>query len=191
MTRKGWLLTVGTCTIATTVLCGQPAAQERQVYRYVDADGRVVYSDRVPATGAKEVQRKRVSANTITTSELPLVVQQATERYPVTLFTFACGAACENAQALLNRRGVPYTTVNVDEAEGQQKLQAVAGELSAPVLQVGDKLVAKGWSETRWNALLDQAGYPKTPLTRTAQTQRPLNAPIDPQAVPPAATPAR
>jgi hypothetical protein len=190
VTRKGWLLTVGTCTIATTVLCGQPAAQDRQVYRYVDAEGRVVYSDRVPATGAKEVQRKRVTANTITTSELPIVVQQATERYPVTLFTFACGAACENGQALLNRRGVPYTTVAVDDAEGQQKLQAVAGELAAPVLQVGDKLVAKGFSETRWNALLDQAGYPKTPATRTAQA-RSLGGPVEPQPVPPAATPAR
>ena len=183
-TRKFWLLTVGTCTIATTVLCGQPAAQERQVYRYVDGDGRVVYSDRAPDAGARDVQRKRVSANTISTSELPLVVQQASERYPVTLFTFACGPACENAQALLNRRGVPYATVQVDEAQGQQRLQAVAGELSAPVLQVGDKLIAKGWNESRWNALLDQAGYPKTPLRRTSQGQPALGAPIEAQAVP-------
>jgi glutaredoxin len=188
MTRKFWLLTVGTCTIATTVLCGQPAAQERQVYRYVDGDGRVVYSDRAPGSGAKDVQRKRVSANTISTSEVPLVVQQASERYPVTLFTFACGPACENAQALLNRRGVPYATVSVDDAQGQQKLQAVAGELSAPVLQVGDKLVVKGWNEARWNATLDQAGYPKTPLRRTTQSQPSLGAPIEAQAVPPSTT---
>jgi glutaredoxin len=111
-------------------------------------------------------------------------VQQASDRFPVTLFTFACGPACENAQALLNRRGVPYSTVNVDDADGQQKLQAVAGELAAPVLQVGDKLVAKGWNEARWNALLDQAGYPKTPARRTSQAQRPLGAAAEPQAVP-------
>ena len=177
MKRFVTFLAVGTCTIATTVLCGEPAAQDRQVYRYTDADGRVVYSDRAPTSGAKDVQRKRVTANTISTSELPLAVQQASERYPVTLFTFACGPACENAQALLNRRGVPYTTVNVDDAQGQQKLQAAAGELSAPVLQVGDKLVQKGFNEAKWNALLDQAGYPKTPPRRTAQAARPLSEP--------------
>jgi glutaredoxin len=184
MTRKGLLLTVGTCTIATTILCGQPAAQERQVYRYVDPDGRVVYSDRAPISGAKDLQTKRVTANTISTSEASYAVQQATERFPVTLFSFDCGPACENAQALLNRRGVPFATVDVNSAEGQQKLQAVAGELSAPVLQVGDKMVAKGWNESRWNAMLDQAGYPKSPGRRTTQAQRPLGQPIEPQAVP-------
>jgi glutaredoxin len=182
--KRALLFTVGTCTIATTLLCGQPAAQERQVYRYVDQDGRVVYSDRAPVSGAKDLQRKRVTANTISTSELPLVVQQASERYPVTLFTFACGPACENATALLNRRGVPYTTVSVDDAEGQQKLQAAAGELSAPVLQVGDKLIAKGWNEARWNTLLDQAGYPKSPTGRTTQRSRPLPDAPEPQVAP-------
>jgi len=187
MKLRALVLTVGTCTIATTILCGQPAAQERQVYRYVDQDGRVVYSDRAPVSGAKDLQRKRVTANTISTSELPLAVQQASERYPVTLFTFACGPACDNATALLNRRGVPFTTVNVDDAEGQQKLQAAAGELSAPVLQVGDKLIAKGWNEARWNTMLDQAGYPKTPPSRTAQAARPLPDAPEAQVAPQAA----
>jgi glutaredoxin len=171
MSKRTLFLTVGTCTIATLILCGQPAAQE--VYRYVDQDGRVVYSDRAPTGVAKDIQRKRVSANTISTSEAPIAVQQATERYPVTLYTFACGPACDSALALLNRRGVPFTTVNVDEAEGQQKLQQVSPEMAAPVLQVGDKLIAKGWNESRWTAMLDHAGYPKSPARRAAQTLRP------------------
>ena len=39
--------------------------------------------------------------------------------------------------------------------------------MTAPVLQVGDKLVAKGYNEARWQALLDEAGYPKTLPPRT------------------------
>ena len=31
------------------------------------------------------------------------------------------------------------------------------------MLQVGDKLIVKGFSEAQWQALLDDAGYPKTP----------------------------
>ena len=168
------LLVVGGCTVLVMLICGQPVAQDRQVYRYTDTDGRVVYSDRVPTAGAKDIERKRVSANTITTSEQPLAVQQASERFPVTLYTFNCGPTCENATALLNRRGVPFATVNVEDGANAEKLKALTGEMSAPVLQVGDKLVQKGFNEAKWNGLLDQAGYPKSPARRAAQSLRPL-----------------
>lgn len=175
ITRK--LLAAGGCTALGLLLCGEPVAQERQVYRYTDADGRVVYSDRAPTSGAKDISTKRVRGNTIETSGLPIAVQQATERFPVTLYTFSCGQACDNAQALLNRRGVPFSTVNVEEGDNAQKLEALTGETSAPVLQVGDKMIQKGFNEAKWNALLDQAGYPKTPSRRTTQPVRPLTEP--------------
>ena len=34
----------------------------------------------------------------------------------------------------------------------------LTGDDKAPVLAVGDKLIAKGYSESRWQALLDEAG---------------------------------
>jgi glutaredoxin len=158
----------GVCIAALLVFAGSALAQERQVYRYVDADGRVVYSDRVPTAGAKDLQTKRVWGNTIETSGMPLALQQAAERFPVTLYTFNCGETCDKATGLLNRRGVPYATVDVEQAGNAEKLQQLTGELNAPVLQVGDKLIAKGFAEPQWNALLDQAGYPKAPARRTA-----------------------
>jgi glutaredoxin len=160
------------CGALALALAGSAVAQERQVYRYVDADGRVVYSDRAPTGAAKDVQTKRVWGNTIETSTTPLALQQATDRFPVTLYTFACGETCDKAAALLNRRGVPYTTVNVEEGDNAQKLQALTGDLSAPVLQVGDKLIAKGFAEPQWQQMLDQAGYPKTPARRTSAPVR-------------------
>ena len=51
-------------------------------------------------------------------------------------------------------------------ASGLAKLQALTGGKQVPVLQVGDKLVAKGLLESRWQAMLDEAGYPKTPAPR-------------------------
>src|SRR5687768_11079674 len=111
---KRKLLVAGGCTVLGLLLCGEPVAQDRQVYRYTDADGRIVYSDRAPTAGAKDLSTRRVRGNTIETSGVPLAVQQASERFPVTLYTFACGVACDNALALLNRRGVPFATVNVE-----------------------------------------------------------------------------
>jgi hypothetical protein len=41
------------------------------------------------------------------------------------------------------------------------------------VLQVGDKLHVKGFNEPRWQAMLDDAGYPKSPPSRRGQALRP------------------
>lgn len=172
-----WLAAGGCALLGVVVYCGEPVAQERQVYRYTDGEGRVVYSDRVPTAGAKDLKTKRVWGNTIETSEPSLAVQQATDRFPVTLYTFNCGPTCDNAMALLNRRGVPFSTVNVEDGDNAEKLKQLTGEAVAPVLQVGDKQIAKGFNETRWNAMLDQAGYPKSPTRRTTQAQRPLTEP--------------
>lgn len=153
--------------IAAAVAAGALAqGAGNQVYRYEDAQGRVVYSDKPPPSDAKKAQQKRIGANFIETDKTPLETQQAADRFPVTLYTFACGDVCQKAEALLNRRGVPFSTVNVEEPANAARLEALTGEMTAPVLQVGDKLVAKGYNEARWTAMLDEAGYPKAPAPR-------------------------
>jgi glutaredoxin len=162
-------------------------AQERQVYRYTDKDGRVVYSDRTPPADSKDVQAKKLGANYIETDELPIVSRQAMERYPVTLYTFPCGELCQNAEALLNRRGVPFVTVSVEDPKGAERLKQLTGDSQAPVLQVGDKLHVKGFNEARWQAMLDDAGYPKSPPSRRAQQLRLPSTEPAPRAAPAAA----
>ena len=158
--------------IAALVVAGGAFAQA-QVYRYTDADGHTVYSDRPPSSDVKNLQTKKLGANFISTSEPGYAAALAAERFPVTLYTFQCGEVCQNAETLLNKRGVPFTIVNVSEPDGQTRLQAVASEGVAPVLTVGDKQVAKGFNEARWQAMLDDAGYPKTPAPkRSAPTAR-------------------
>lgn len=153
------------CALVALSLAAAGHAQQ-QVYRYTDADGRVVYSDRPPGGTAKDVQPKRLGPNFIENDSMSLAARNAAASYPVTLYTFACGEICQSAEALLNRRGVPFSQVNVEDVQGAEKLKALTGEMTAPVLQVGDKLVAKGYNETRWHALLDEAGYPKTAAPR-------------------------
>jgi len=142
-------------------------AQAPQVYRYVDPTGRVVYSDRAPPPDVKDVKTKRMGANFIESSEPSVASQMAADRFPATLFTFECGEVCQNAEALLNKRGVPYTIVDVQRDEqGLTRMKSLSGEDRAPVLALGDKIIVKGYSEPRWQAALDEAGYPKTPAQR-------------------------
>jgi len=152
--------------LAFVLAAGVGAQGDKQLYRYIDADGHVVYTDKPPPPTAKNIQPKKMTANVIETNEVPLAAQLASEKYPVTLYTYDCGDLCRNAEALLNRRGVPFTTINVSEPDGAAKLQALTGANSVPVLQVGEKMVSKGLLEARWQAMLDEAGYPKTPAPR-------------------------
>ncbi len=156
---------------AALAVAAGASAQAQQVYRYTDKDGRVVYSDRPPPGDVKNVQTKRMGANFVETSEPSLAAQQAAERFPVTLFSFDCGEICQSAEALLNKRGVPFSMVDVaTDEQGRVRLKELSGEEKAPVLAVGDKLIVKGFNEARWQATLDEAGYPKTPAPRRAVT---------------------
>ncbi|HEY2865285.1 MAG TPA: glutaredoxin family protein [Casimicrobiaceae bacterium] len=151
---------------------GCAIAQTQQVYRYLDTDGRVVYSDKPPPADARNAQAKRIGRNSIETSELSFATQQAQERFPVTLYTFSCGVVCDTAQGLLNKRGVPHTVVDVAQGDGADRLKKLTNGLEAPALQVGDQ-VATGFNEARWQTMLSDAGYPKTPPARTMAIGRP------------------
>jgi glutaredoxin len=187
------------CAALAAVIAAGVAAQKPPIYRYVDPSGRVIYTDHMPPANAKSVETKRLTQNIIETDKVPLAAQRARDRYPVTLYTFACGDVCDKAEALLNRRGVPHARVDVQETKGSEQLKKVTGDTQVPVLQAGDKLIAKGFSEAGWQALLDDAGYPKAPTPR--RTQPPLDvakgapttvaapAPPPPPAPPPAPAP--
>ena len=154
-------------------ICGSglAIAQVQQVYRYVDPEGRVVYSDKPPPPNARDAQAKRIGRNTIETSNLSYTAALAEERFPVTLYTFGCGTICDTASALLNKRGVPHTVVDVGQGDGADKLKRLTGGLDAPALQVGDQFTT-GFNENRWQSMLSEAGYPQTPAPRTAPVGR-------------------
>ena len=154
------------------LISGLAAAQAQQVYRYIDLDGRVVYSDKPPPPTAKDAQAKRIGANSIETSDLSYATAQAQERYPVTLYSFSCGVVCDTAQGVLNKRGVPHTVIDVSVGDGAERLKRLSGGLDAPTIQVGDQY-ATGFNEGKWQAMLTDAGYPKTPPPRTTPVGRP------------------
>ena len=152
------------------------AAHAQTMYRYVDPTGRVVYSDQPPPPAAKDVKAKRLQDNVIETDPVPFATKEAAEKFPVTLYTFDCDA-CKEAEALLTKRGVPFTTVVVSDEEGAAKLRALTGKQAAPVLQIGEKQVVTGFNSSRWHSVLDEAGYPKTaPSSRPAAARAPGSA---------------
>jgi glutaredoxin len=130
-----------------------------QVYKWTDAQGKVHYGD-VPPPQAKDVQQKRTSANIIETDAQPFETKLAAEKSPVILYSFEGCDSCAKAQAMLDKRGIPYMLKNTDK--DKIELRNLTGDTVIPVLIVGKQTPRQGFEESAWNTMLDQAGYPKS-----------------------------
>ncbi|MGE5096697.1 MAG: DUF4124 domain-containing protein [Betaproteobacteria bacterium] len=139
---------------------------QTNVYRWVDKDGRVHFSDTPPPPDAKQATQKRMGSGPADSAvQMPYATQQAMKRNPVTLYTSSgCGELCAQGRELLARRGVPYSERNAElNAADAEEVKRMIGKLEVPVLRVGEKHV-KGYSEGSWQAALDSAGYARAPL---------------------------
>lgn len=148
---------------------------QAQMYRWVDKDGKVHYTDQPPpANEAKKVEAKKFGGNLIPGGSLPYATQQAVKNFPVTLYTGDCGAACTQAKTFLTKRGIPYSErlPGKNPADAEQFKQVTKDNL-IPFLQVGGSTQLKGFDEAAWAAALDQAGYPKTNPFAAGQQPKP------------------
>lgn len=155
--------TFGSVSVLTLALVLSATAGAQSVYRWVDANGRVQYSDQPPPPNAKDVQQRSVGGSSIQNNEMSLEAADAQKKNPVTLYVSECGEACDAAKAYLNKRGIPHTVVDPTRSlELNKKFKEETGGSVVPVIKVGERRLS-GWSEQSWASALDSAGYPKTP----------------------------
>lgn len=150
---------------ACVALVALPAASQSTVYRWVDKDGKVHFSDTPPPQDVKASSQRRMGGGYVETENLPYATQLATRKNPVVLYTGAdCGEPCNQGRELLAKRGVPFSERDAQgNAEAQEALKKLVGALEVPVLMVGENKV-KGYEESQWQSALDGAGYPRTRL---------------------------
>jgi glutaredoxin len=165
---RGFSLIVSLAALAVTTLHAQ------QMYRWVDKDGKVTYSDTPPPKDAKEVQQKKLGDGGGSDDDTPFSVKTAVARNPVTLFANFCGETCDSARSLLNTRGVPFTDRNPErDPKALDALKAATGGQDVPVLLVGATVI-KGFAADQWQAALTAGGYPSTnPNPRSKQPAPP------------------
>ena len=165
------------------------ASASAQMYRWVDQNGKVHYTDTPPPpSAAKSVEQKKLGGSVIETSQLPFQLQEAVRNYPVTLYTSpSCKDGCPQARELLATRGVPFKEVSVADEQSNALLKKVSGANQVPTLSVGS-LVQIGFESGALNSLLDTGGYPKTAINLPGVTKAQAPAPAAP-APAPAVTP--
>jgi glutaredoxin len=150
------------------------------LYKVVGPDGRVTYTDR-PPSGAPAVPvappdtarqatpgstpeaaaSDTLAADARTIASWSLALRQAATKFPVTLYTAAGCAPCEEARRLLQQRGVPYHERLVRTEEDARRLEQLTGARLVPAARVGRQALS-GLQEQDWQGWLDTAGYPRT-----------------------------
>ncbi len=164
---KPLLVALGTVAL----LCATAASA--QLYRWVDKDGKVHYTDRPPPAAAGKSEQLRPGGSATDGGALPYATQQAVQNYPVTIYTAEnCKDACADARKLLQGRGVPYREVAVADEKSREELKKVSGGEEVPVMTVG-RSVTKGFGADAWHLALDAAGYPRSGPPLAAQAQKP------------------
>lgn len=150
---------------AAALLLPALAAAQANVYRWVDKDGKVHYSDTPPPEPQKNLTQKRIGGGYGEATQLPYATQVAMQKSPVTLYTGSdCGDPCKLGRDLLGKRGIPFAERDAQaSAEDAEALKKLVGAADVPVLVVGASKV-KGYEEGAWHSALDGAGYPRTAL---------------------------
>jgi glutaredoxin len=109
-----------------------------QVFRWVDEQGGVHYTDQPPPPSAKQSIQVKGKGNVVETDKEPYETRLAREKNPVVLYITACGATCDKARAHLERRGIPFTQKDPAKSfDAATELKQLTGVTEVPVIRVG------------------------------------------------------
>lgn len=136
-----------------------------QVYKWKDEKGVTHFSDTPPPPTARQAELKTYATGTAT-PVLPAELQTIVRSHPVTLYTTAQCAACDQGRAQLRKRGIPYQEKTVLTAADMEALKKAGSNGRLPLLVIGPSRQV-GYDEVTWDEALGAAGYPAQSLLPT------------------------
>ena len=173
-------------------------AMAQPIYRNVDKNGKVTFSDRAPTASTEAATAPQAGITPPANAGLPYELRQVAQRYPVTLYSSEECAPCGTARSLLVTRGIPFEERTVKSNQDVEALQRLSNQASLPLLTIGSQQL-KGYSDAAWSQYLDAAGYPKSnslpagyrnPPARPLVALQPAPAAREPEQPAPAPQPA-
>ncbi len=143
-------------------LFGLSSSAQAQLHKWVDASGKIVYSDTPPPANAKKLATKAIEGGaSISNVRLPYELSAAVAKNPVTLYTTKNCVVCNEARNLLKQNGIPFLEKTIETKEDVEKLKQVSGDTNIPFLLI-NKSKFSGFQPVDWRAALTAAGYPET-----------------------------
>ena len=137
------------------------AARAGELYRWMDTNGIVHYSD-TPPPHTEQAEIIKISNSAGSDEDLSFETRRAKQNFPVTLYVGStCDELCDHGRSLLSKRGIPFTVKVMKTKEDVEALKQLSGIEGLPMLAVG-KTYLGGFLAERWQSELDVTGYPKT-----------------------------
>lgn len=140
--------------------CG---AQSGELYRWIDANGKVHYGEK-PSADAAQVEARKFPGADSSGAYLSFETRRARQNFPVTLYVADnCKEYCDQARQLLSKRGIPYSEKSLKTQKEFDEFNKLSGSSNIPTLGVG-KVFLQGLNAGQWHSELDAAGYPKSTI---------------------------
>jgi glutaredoxin len=135
---------------------------QAQMYKWVGADGKTVYSDTPPPANAKKLGTKALDgvAN-ISNVKLPDTLAAAVAKNPVTFYSAPNCSPCNEARSMLKQNGIPFFEKTITTTEDVNKLKQVSGDTELPFMLI-NRTKFSGYDSQEWRTGLSSAGYPET-----------------------------
>lgn len=137
------------------------------ILQCADDNGNVSFQERCPP-GTQPLATKKIRTES---QRAAATLKKLQQDKPVVLFRVNDCEACDQVSGYLRCQDVPFTEKNVsNDSAAQEELLLRTGELSVPVVTIGDEVV-NGYSEETLTQYLDAAGYPGDTEAETASVQ--------------------
>lgn len=125
------------------------------IYRWIDGQGRIVYSDSPPKQG--NVKTVKLETNVVAPTAPP-EPKAAVQGEKVKLYTTAWCGYCKKARAYLNARNIPFEDIDVETTDrGRREFREINGN-GVPVIFVGDRRM-NGYDQGGLQNMLKAAGW--------------------------------
>jgi glutaredoxin len=148
-----------TALAACFLLPGLSSAQSGKLYKLVDEQGNVTFTDIKPETETAVVEELDTSLSAAG-EETATNIDQIAEDAPITFYSATDCAACDMVRTHLKDSNLPFTEVAVgDDYDAQQQMKQAVGNLNVPTVTVGERSLT-GFNASALDAILDVAGYP-------------------------------
>lgn len=133
-----------------------------------DDEGNTSFQEQRCPPGSQAVVTKKIRTES---QRAAATLKKLQQDKPVVLFRVNDCEACDQVSGYLRCQDVPFTEKNVsNDSAAQEELLHRTGELSVPVVTIGDEVV-NGYSKETLTRYLDAAGYPGDTEAETASVQ--------------------
>jgi len=136
---------------ALALLFSVPGARAQTAYKWVDEQGQVHYSEYPPARGDAAALDLHV-----TSYEGPAAVEDVTAAAgsnKVTLYTTSWCGICKRAKAYLDRKGVSYQALDIEQDSNARDEFRRLGGRGVPLIVVGNRSM-RGFDPQRLERML-------------------------------------